>query len=95
MPNSGTITLTADSAIGASGKPVRIYTIYWIKGTGVETMVVRTTNVSGGIVIEQVSVADDGNLLDFGTQGMLFPNGAFWDEGTAIDSATFTFSEEL
>ena len=94
--NSGTVTLTADSAIGASGKPVRIYSIYWVKGTGAETMIVRSgTSDSSAIIIEQVSTADDGNILDFGTEGILFPKGAFWDEGTAFDSATFTFTEEL
>lgn len=94
--NSGTITFTADSVIGISGKPVRIYSIYWVKGTGAETMVVRSgTGATDAIIIEQVSIADDGNLLVFGAEGILFPNGAFWDEGTAIDSATFTFRSEL
>ena len=97
MPGtSGTVTLTADSVIGISGKPVRIFSIYWVKETGAETMVVRHgTSATSAIVIEQVSTADDGNLLVFGAEGMLFPNGAFYDEGTAITSATFTFSVEL
>ena len=79
--NSGTVTLTADSAIGASGKPVRIYSIYWVKGTGAETMIVRSgTSDSSAIIIEQVSTADDGNILDVGTEGILFLKGAFWYE---------------
>lgn len=94
--NSGTLTVTADSVIGISGSPVRIYSIYWVKGTGAETMVVRSGSTSSGsIVIEQVSTADDGNLLVFGAEGMLFPLGAFFDISTAIDSATFTFRAEL
>lgn len=94
--NSGTVTLTADGAVGTSGKPVRIYSIYWVKETGAETMVVRHgISSSASIVIEQVSTADDGNLLDFGAEGMLFPSGAFYDEGTAITTATFTFRVEL
>ena len=94
--NSGTVTLTADSAIGASGKPVRIYSIYWVKETGVETMVVRHgISATASIVIEQVSIADNGNFLDFGAEGILFPDGAFFDISTAITTATFTFRSEL
>ena len=94
--NSGTETFTADSVVGISGEPVRIYSIYWVKETGAETMVVRSgTSDSGTIIIEQVSTADDGNFLDFGAEGILFPSGAFYDESTAITTATFTFKEEL
>lgn len=92
---SGSVTFTADSVIGTSGKPVRIFSIYWIKEAGAEPMVVRSgTSASDTIIIESVSTANDGNLLDFGPEGILFPSGAFYDEGTAITSATFTFRTE-
>ena len=93
---SGSETLTADGVVGISGKPVRIFSIYWVKEAGAETMVVRSgTSASGDIIIEQVSTANDGNFLDLGGEGILFPSGAFYDEGTAITSATFTFRTEV
>ena len=39
----GTQTFTADAILGdVAGTIVRIYTIYWVKETGAETMVIRS-----------------------------------------------------
>lgn len=92
--NSGTQTFTADSIVGRSGDPVRIYSIYWVKGAGVEPLVIRETNVSGTIIISHVSVASVGNFLDLGSEGILFPTGAFFDIATALTTATITFRTE-
>ncbi len=93
--NSGTQTFTADSVIGRSGEPVRIYSIYWVKGAGTEAMVVRHgEGATDTIIISHLSTASTGNFLDLGSEGMLFPSGAFYDEGTAITTATFTFRVE-
>ncbi len=94
--NSGSVTLTADSVLAQSGQPIRLYSIYWVKGAGTEAMVVRNgASASGTVWISHASTASTGNFLDLGSEGILFPDGAFYDEGTAITTATFTFRQEL
>lgn len=93
--NSGTVTFTTDSVVGVSGKPVRIYNIYWVKAAGVEPLVVRSgTAATGTIIISHIPTASTGNLLDFGVEGILFPSGAFFDIAANLTTATFTFRVE-
>ena len=94
--NSGTETLTADGVIGISGKPVRIYSAYWVKGAGTEPLVIRSgTTASGTIIISHASIASTGNFLDLGSEGILFPDGAFFDIATALTTATITYRVEV
>jgi len=93
--NSGTVTYTADSVIGVSGKPVRIYSIYWVKGAGTEALVIRHgTAATDTVLISHASTASTGNFLDLGSEGILFPSGAFFDIATALTTATITFRSE-
>jgi hypothetical protein len=89
----GSHYLTADGAIGVSGKPVRIYSATWLSdGTARDLVIRHGTTASdtiwvtaGGTIDKTVTVNWEG--------GLLFPNGAFFDIGSAV-SAVFAVAVE-
>lgn len=85
----GTVYTTADLALISSGKPVRVFLIHEIyEGSSTGSVLRNGTSASGTIYVSLKSIDSQGVTTDLGANGMLFPNGCFYDEGTAVTSAT-------
>ncbi len=85
----GTIRVTADGALIRSGQPVRVYHVHEIYGAGAAGSVLRNGTGAGGDIFVQLTSTDSvGISNDFGVNGILFPLGCFFDEGTSVTSAT-------
>lgn len=85
----GTIYTTADLALIRSGKPVRVFFVHEIYGGSSTGSVLRNgTSASGTIYASFKSIDSQGVNFDFGSKGMLFPNGCFFDVGASVTSAT-------
>ena len=93
----GSATYAADSVIGSSGAPTRIYSVTWTAGAGgAGEVVIRAGSTASGTIIYQ----KDGSLASHSDVqswegGLLFPTGAFWDKDANTDIAVFEFRTEL
>lgn len=85
---------TADSAVGRSGQPCRVYSATWLSDGTARDLVLRNGTAdtatiyvqSTGIISKTVTVNWEG--------GLLFPAGCFFDIGSAV-SATIEFRNEM
>lgn len=91
--NHGSVILTADGAVGALGKPVRIFSATHLSDGTARDLVLRngaadTATVwvtAGGVISKTVTTNWEG--------GLLFPNGCFFDIGSAV-SCVFEYRNE-
>ena len=93
---SGAISTTgADVAIGNAGKPIRIYALNILSDATAGQLVLRNGIVdTAAIYIREVGTASTGKTVTYGEQGMLFPNGCFYDQDANILGLTIEFEEE-
>ena len=88
----GSHYLAADGAIGVSAKPVRVYSATWLSDGTARDLVIRHGTIdtdtiwvqNTGVISKTVTINWEG--------GLLFPNGAFFDIGSA---ASGTFAVEV
>lgn len=94
MPGSQRIT--ADSAIGPSGKPIRLYSVSLISGAGGGSVLslLDGTSASGTQYVSITGTANTGLVTNF-AGGLRFPDGLFADVDSNISSATFVFDNEF
>lgn len=91
MASTGTIRLTADSVIGVSGKPVRIYFANWISGLTAGDLVLRNgTGAGDDIYIQQTGTISNGHTQEI-HNGLLFPSGCFYDHDTNTTQAVLSY----
>jgi hypothetical protein len=91
---TSTTYLSADGAVGPSGKKIRLYQATWLSDGTARDLVLRngTTDAAtawitiGGTISKTVTQT-------FGREGLLFPSGCFFDIGSAV-SGNFTYSVE-
>lgn len=78
--SSGSVLLTADGAVGTSGRSARVYSIHAISGATPAVVALKNGTSTGGTTwVALTCVASVGNTFDFGAYGIVFPNGCFVD----------------
>ena len=93
---SGAESHTADSVVGTSGRPIRLYAVNMLSGATAGQLVLRNgISDTAAILVREVGVIDTGKTVEYGVEGMLFPNGLFYDDDSNFTGVTFQFSEEL
>ena len=93
--SSGSTRLTADGAVGTSGRPIRIFSVHEIYGSTSTGSVFRNgTSATDTIFISLKSTDSTGVTTSFGENGFLFPSGCFFDKGTSVTSILIEFREE-
>lgn len=94
LPGTQRIT-TSDSAIGPTGKPIRLFCVSLVSGGTASVLSLLSGSSASGL--QQVSItglASTGTVINF-AGGMRFPDGLFADVDANISSATFVFDYEL
>ncbi len=95
MGYSGAVSLTADSAVGTSGKPIRLFAVNMLSGATEGQLVLRNgTDATADIWVREVGTANTGKTVEYGPHGILFPNGLWYDDDSNFTSVTFQFIEE-
>lgn len=97
---SGTVRKTADSVIGISGKPCRVFTVSHTSGAGgAGNLVLRNgTTASGTVYVNQAG--SGANAVDlfgadkFGANGLEFPDGCFFDKDANTSAVVIEFRSE-
>ena len=91
---SGSGYYTADSVIGTTGEPTRVYSATWLSHTAVGDLVLRNgSSASGDIYVNAVGDADDTVTLNF-ENGLLFPGGCFFDKDATTVSVVIEYTKE-
>ena len=91
----GTIRYTGDSAVGTSGKPIRVFSIHLVSGASASTTTLKNGTGTGDTAWVQVDgLANAGVTLNF-AGGVRFPLGCYLDADANISFATVTFTEEF
>jgi hypothetical protein len=93
---SGAIHTTgADTVIGSSGKPIRLWAVNILSDSTAGQLVLRNGIVdTAAIYIREVGTASTGKTVVYGEEGILFPNGMFYDQDANILGLTVQFTEE-
>lgn len=96
MGASGAEQYTADHAVGPSGKPIRLFAVNMLSGGTAGELVLRNgTSASSDIWVREQGVASTGKTVVYGQEGILFPNGCFYDDDSNFTYVTFQISREL
>jgi len=82
----GTVYTTADKLI-ANGQPIRVFGVHEIYGAGAVGSVLRNGQDATGTIYVQLTATDSTGVSTHFNEGMLFPDGCFYDEGTSVTSA--------
>jgi hypothetical protein len=92
----GTESHTADSAVGTSGKPIRLWAVNMLSGGTAGQLVLRNgTADSDAIWVREVGTVSTGKTVTYGSTGFLFPEGLFYDDDSNFTSVVFQFTEEV
>lgn len=95
MGYSGSVSKTADGSVGTSGKPIRLFAVNMLSGETAGVLVLRNgTSASDAIWVQETGVISTGKTVTYGTHGILFPNGCWYDDDSNFTSVTFQFVEE-
>jgi hypothetical protein len=93
---SGAESHTADSAVGTSGRPIRLFAVNMLSGGTAGQLVLRNgTTDSDAIWVREVGTVSTGKTVEYGVEGILFPAGLFYDDDSNFTGVTFQFAEEL
>ncbi len=96
MPGaSGAVSKTADSIIGTTSRPIRLWAVNMLSGGTAGQLVLRNgSTASDAIWVREVGVASTGKTVAYGQEGILFPLGMFYDDDSNFTGVTIQFSEE-
>jgi hypothetical protein len=92
---SGAKWVTADSIIGTSGRPIRLWAVNMLSGTAGELVLRNGTTSSGTVWICEQGTLNTGKTVQYGKEGILFPNGMFYDDDANFTEVLIQYSEEL
>lgn len=93
---SGSESHTADSVVGVSGRPIRLWAVNMLSGGTAGQLVLRNgTSDSSAIWVREVGTVSTGKTVHYGAMGILFPLGLFYDDDSNFTGVTFEFSDEL
>lgn len=83
---SGSYYLSADSVVGTSGKPIRIFSVEVLSGASAGELVLRNgTSASGTIYVKRDGIANKTVNFEW-VHGFYFPDGCFFDKDTNVTS---------
>lgn len=90
----GSDYLTADSVVGVSGKPVRIYSVTALSGATAGKVVLRNGTTSGGTIYVNAlcGTVSQTNTFNF-EGGMFFPDGCFFDKDANVTSVVVCYEQ--
>lgn len=92
---SDTQVVTADIAVGESGKPTRVFQVTWLSGGTAGVLILRNgTSTSGDIYFNQTGTINKTVTVQFGEEGTLFPAGCFADVDANVTRALITYRKE-
>ena len=87
--------LAVDGAVGPSGKRVRLYQATWLSDGTARDLVLRNgIDDTGTVYVTATGTISKTVTLNFGKEGIIFPDGCFFDIGSAV-SGVFTYRVEL
>ena len=66
-----------------------------LSGTAGELVLRNGTLDTDAIWVRELGTANTGRTVVYGTEGILFPAGLFYDDDSNFTGVTFQFSEEL
>jgi len=93
---SGAEQHTADSVVGVSGRPIRLWAVNMLSGGTAGQLVLRNgTADTDTIWVREVGTVSTGKTVTYGDEGFLFPDGLFYDDDSNFTSVTFQFSDEF
>lgn len=94
IQNAGTQLVTADGVVASAGTAVRVFTIHILSGGGGAAVVsLRTGSVVGGAIwVTETGTVSTGKTIQYGTQGIWFPNGCYVDVDANTTSVAVTYS---
>jgi len=93
---SGTVRMEADGAVGASGKPIRIWNAHMrAAGAPVPTLYLHSGTAATDLLLyDKSGTASDTFTVSFGN-GLRFPNGCYYEHSTLATYTTFEYEVEL
>lgn len=96
MPGRQAVTNQTDIAIGASGKPIRVYDAYAVSDGTATTVKLINGTAAGGADFVQIDgvISKSANLPGCG-QGLLFPAGCFADVDSHTVALVVSFVQEI
>lgn len=92
---SGSIRLAADGVVGVSGKPVRVYSVVMLSGSGgAGELVLR----NGAAATADIYVKEDGTAASHTKTynfcgGLTFPAGCFFDIDSNTDAVVINYEQ--
>ena len=96
LGSTTTVYKTADSAIGTSGRRIRVFQASWLSDGTARALVLRNgTADTAQIFVNAAGTISTTVTLDFGKEGMVFPDGCFLDFTASMVNAVITYREEL
>jgi hypothetical protein len=95
MGYSGAVSKTADASIGTAGKPIRLFAVNMLSGATAGELVLRNGTAAGDAIwVREQGAVSTGKTVVYGTHGILFPNGCWYDDDSNFTAVTFQFVEE-
>jgi len=85
------VKITADAAIGISGKPIIVYHVSIKSGGTASVLSLCDGTAAGTELMSLEGTADKGKEFDFG-EGVLFPAGCFADKDANLTYATIWYN---
>lgn len=92
----GTVYTTADVECSTAGKPFRVFHMSVLSGGTAAVVSLKNNGASGTVYATcKASVVSVSNEFDFGTNGILFPQGCYIDVDGNTTSVTLSGRKEL
>lgn len=96
IQNAGVQSIVGNNpiAIGAAGKPVRVFAMHIISGGGGASVVSlrNGSTVAGTIWVTQTGTTSTGATFNFGSHGMVFSAGCFVSTDANSADVTITYN---
>lgn len=94
---SGSQLVTADIAVGVSGKPCRVFGIHAISAGGGGTVAILRNGIAATATIyaQETGTTSTGKTFNYGPYGILFPAGCFCDVDANVTSVLVSFRMEV
>lgn len=93
---AGSVRLTADGVVGASGTRTVVYSAVILSGSGgAGVLVLRNGTTDSGTVYvqEDGTAASKTKTYNFGEKGLYFPSGCFFDKDTNVDAVVVQYEQ--
>lgn len=90
----GTQRVTADIAVGTSGKPIRVFSVSLVSGVSASTLTLRNGTSASDTAFDQVDGTASQSVTKNYAGGRLFPAGCFADVDANISYAVFSYVKE-